>query len=369
MVAVMLAMPVVWDERCRLHDPAGEVFVGVRTPGTEVRERVDAIIAAVGDATLVPAERHDDDVLLAVHDAALVDFLATAWESWESSRLVHDPGQDRVVPYVFAHDRLTAGRVHHVPTAVWARTGYFAYDTMTLIGPGTWEAVRGAVDVALTAADLVVSGAPHAYACCRPPGHHACRSCFGGSCYLNNSAVAAEALAQRGSRVAVLDVDAHHGNGTQDVFWERGDVLVASVHVDPGAGWFPHFLGFAGETGGGAGEGANLNVTVAPGSGDREWLEAVTRVAQWAREQRAEAVVVPLGVDAAAGDPESPLRVTPDGFREAGRILGSLRLPTVLVQEGGYDLARLGPLVLETLRSVENAASVPGARPVYDRNP
>jgi acetoin utilization deacetylase AcuC-like enzyme len=158
-------------------------------------------------------------------------------------------------------------------------------------------------------------------------------------------------------RVAVLDVDAHHGNGTQEVFWERPDVLVASVHVDPGAGWFPHFLGFADERGSGAGEGANVNVTVAPGCGDDEWLSAVARVVEWARAQRAEALVVPLGVDAAAGDPESPLRVTAAGFREAGRILGGLGLPTVLVQEGGYELARLGPLVLETLRGVETAVS------------
>lgn len=350
----MLAMPVVWDERCRLHDPAGEVFVGVRTPGTETIARLDAITAALDEARLVAAEPHGDDVLVAVHDAALVEFLAAAWQDWDASRLVADPGQDRVVPYVFAHVGLTS-RPPAVPTAVWARTGYFAYDTMTLIGPGTWEAARAAIDVALTAADFVASGTPHAYACCRPPGHHACRSCFGGSCYLNNSAVAAESLARRGAKVAVLDVDAHHGNGTQDVFWERSDVLVASVHVDPGAGWFPHFLGFSDETGGGPGEGANLNVTVAPGAGDDEWLQAVRRIARWAQDRGAGALVVPLGVDAAAGDPVSPLRVTATGFREAGRILGELGLPTVLVQEGGYDLETLGPLVRETLTGVESA--------------
>ena len=122
---------------------------------------------------------------------------------------------------------LTSGRPAAVPTAVWAKTGYFAYDTMTLIGPGTWDAARAAVDVALTAVDLVAAGAPHAYACCRPPGHHACRACYGGSCYLNNSAVAAAALADKfGGPVAVLDIDAHHGNGTQEIFYERDDVLV-----------------------------------------------------------------------------------------------------------------------------------------------
>jgi acetoin utilization deacetylase AcuC-like enzyme len=221
---------------------------------------------------------------------------------------------------------------------------------MTLIGPGTWEAARAAVDSALTAVDLVLEGVPAAYGCCRPPGHHVCRASHGGSCYLNNAAIAAEELASRlEGAVAVIDIDAHHGNGTQEIFWDREDVLVGSVHVDPGAGWFPHFLGFAGETG----DGANRNLPLAPGSGDDSWLAAVSDLAAWAAG--AAALVVALGVDAAGGDPESPLQVTGAGFREAGRILGELRLPTVVVQEGGYDLERIGPLVLETLLGLEAA--------------
>jgi acetoin utilization deacetylase AcuC-like enzyme len=338
---VTLAMPVVWSDQCRLHEPAGEIFVGVRTPGTEVPARADAILAALSGATIVPAEVHSDERLLAVHDPALVEYLAHAWSEWEAA----DLGQDRVVPYVFAHGELGA-RV--VPAAVWARPGYFAYDTMTLIGPGTWEAARAAVDAALTAVDLVLEGVPSAYACCRPPGHHAGRRCFGGSCYLNSAAVAAAALRDRlGGHVAVLDLDAHHGNGTQQVFYEDQDVLVGSVHVDPAAGWFPHFLGFADETG----DGANRNLVLAPGAADGAWLAAIRELANWLRG--AAALVVSLGVDAAAEDPESPLRVTRAGFREAGRIVGSLGLPTVLVQEGGYHLPTLGALVHETLSGVE----------------
>jgi acetoin utilization deacetylase AcuC-like enzyme len=218
---------------------------------------------------------------------------------------------------------------------------------MTLIGPGTWEAARAAVDVALTAVDLVAAGERAAYACCRPPGHHVTRSTYGGSCYLNNTAVAAAALLARiGGPVAVVDIDAHHGNGTQEIFGGRGDVLTASVHVDPGAGWFPHFLGFEAEN-----DEANLNLPLAPGTGDGPWLEAVRKAAAFAAP--AHALVVALGVDAAAGDPESPLEVTAAGYREAGRILGGLELPTVVVQEGGYDLATIGPLVAETLAGVE----------------
>jgi len=339
----MVAMPIVWDERCRLHEPGAEVFVGLATPGTEVPARADALLAALGDT--VPAKPHDDEVLLQVHDRELVAYLESAWESWNAAGIPDDPGQRRVVPYVFAHEGIRARRA---PAAQWARPGYFAYDTMTLIGPGTWEAARGAVDAALTAVDLVTAGASHAYALCRPPGHHVCRAAYGGSCYLNNAAVAAEALRRHAGRVAVLDVDAHHGNGTQEIFWDRDDVRVASVHVDPAEGWFPHFLGFADES-----TDSNLNLPLQPGTGDEGWLAAVREAAEWLE---AEALVVSLGVDAGESDPESPLRVTASGFREAGRVVGALGLPTVLVQEGGYDLDTLGPLVLEFLSGVESAA-------------
>jgi acetoin utilization deacetylase AcuC-like enzyme len=340
-----LVVPFVWSDDCLLHEPAAEVWVGVRTPATEVAERATRIRSALQatGAREVAATRQGDDALLAVHDAELVSFLRTAWNDWASAGLP----SDRVVPYVFAREELTGGRAPAEPAAVWARSGRFAYDTMTLIGPGTWEAARAAVDVALTAVDLVADGAPFAYACCRPPGHHVTRSLYGGSCYLNNSAIAAAELLRRVSGpVAVVDIDAHHGNGTQELFRGRNDVRTASVHVDPGAGWFPHFLGFASES-----DESNLNLPLAPGSGDEPWLAAVREAAAFAEGARA--LVVALGVDAAAADPESPLQVTAAGYREAGRILGDLDLPTVVVQEGGYDLDTIGELVVATLAGVE----------------
>jgi acetoin utilization deacetylase AcuC-like enzyme len=229
--------------------------------------------------------------------------------------------------------------------ATHGRAGQFGYDTMTLVGPGTWEAARAAVDCALSAVDLVASGGtPAAYALCRPPGHHVTRLGYGGSCYLNNAAVAVEALRDAGHpTVAVVDLDAHHGNGTQAIFWERGDVRYGSLHVDPGAGWFPHFFGHAHETGAGDGAGATRNLPLAEGTGDGAWLEAVARLAEFA--EGADALVVSLGVDAAADDPESPLQVTEEGYAGAGRLLGSLGLPSVLVQEGGYHLDTIGGLV------------------------
>ena len=352
-------MPVVWTDDHRLHDPGGEIWVGVRTPGSELPARVERIRDALEaeGASFVAAEAQPDDALHSVHDAELTTHLARAWSDWEAAGLPKDPGQDRVVPYLFPHPDLITDRPPATPTNITARAGLFAYDTMSLLGPGTWKAARSAVDAAVTAADLVLAGAPVAYACCRPPGHHVTRRCYGGSCYLNNTAAAAARLrAALGGPIAVIDIDAHHGNGTQAIFYADPEVLVGSVHVDPAAGWFPHFLGFEDETGSGAGAGANLNVTLAPGSEDRRWLEAVARLTAWAGERAARGLVVALGVDAAGGDPESPLNVTPAGFRAAGRTLGALALPTVVVQEGGYDLTAIGGLVREALVGIEEEA-------------
>jgi acetoin utilization deacetylase AcuC-like enzyme len=357
---VALSIPVVWTDAHGRHDPDVGIWIGIRLPADELPERAEAIRSALegAGASVVHAEPHPDDALHAVHDPRLVSFLREAWAAWEAAGLPEDPGQDSVIGYIFPTPGLLAGVAPHEPAAVWARTGAYCYDTMTLVGPGTWEAARAAVDVALTAVDLVLGGEHAAYACCRPPGHHATRTAFGGSCYLNNSAIAAQYLRDRGvSRVAVLDIDAHHGNGAQAIFWEREDVLAASAHVDPAAGWFPHYLGFADERGAGLGEGLNLNVPLASGSGDEEWLAAVDRLVGAARAHASEALVVPLGVDAAAGDDNAPLVVTEAGFREAGRRLGALRLPTVLVQEGGYNLTSIGALVRAVLEGFEEGTN------------
>jgi acetoin utilization deacetylase AcuC-like enzyme len=352
-----LSMPIVWSERHRLHEPGGEVWVGVRTPGTELPERAERVRRELEGrgARLVEAEEHPDDMALRLHDPALTDYLASAWDAWEKAGLTADPGQDRVVPYLFAHPGLLTGVEPIEPSAASARAGRFAYDTMTLIGPGTWAAARSALDVAITTADLVLEGDAAAYALCRPPGHHATRSAFGGSCYLANAAAAAARIRDALGRVAVIDIDAHHGNGTQALFYEDPEVLTGSVHVDPAAGWFPHFLGAARETGSGQGAGANRNVPLAPGTGDAGWTAAVEDLCRWARGGGPRGLVVALGVDAAGGVPESPLEVTAEGYRAAGRTFGSLGLPTVFVQEGGYDLATIGPLVAETLEGFEEA--------------
>jgi acetoin utilization deacetylase AcuC-like enzyme len=348
---VALSIPVTWTDAHRLHGPETAMWIGVPIDADELPERADRIRATLegAGAPVVDAEAHADEATLAVHDAGLVDFLHTAWNDWNAAGLPQDPGQPDVVGYVFPTPGFLAGVQPSVPAALSARTGAWCFDTMTAVGEGTWEAARSAVDAALTAADLVLAGATAAYACCRPPGHHVTRSAFGGSCYLNNAAIAAQYVRERGaSRVAVLDIDAHHGNGAQAIFWAMDDVLTASVHVDPAEGWFPHFLGFARESGP-----SNLNVPLAPRSGDDAWLRGVDELVAAAREHRSEALVVALGVDAAAGDPNAPLAVTEAGFREAGRRIGALELPTVLVQEGGYVLETVGELVRATLEGFE----------------
>ncbi len=358
-MAGRLGIPVVWSEQCLRHEPDGEVWIGVWEPGTEVPQRASVLLAAVraAGALVRPARPHGEQPLAAVHDRELLDYLATIWADWTDGGYPAGHGRPRVVPYVFPTEGLLAGLPLRSPAAVHGRAGRFCYDTMTLVGPGSWEAIRAAADCALTAADLVAGGARAAYALCRPPGHHAGRAAFGGSCYLNNAAIAAQRLRTAGAgRVAVIDIDAHHGNGTQAIFYDRPDVFYGSLHVDPGAGWFPHYAGYADERGAGDGAAATRNLPLAPGTGDAGWLAAVDALCAEVRQRGADAIVVSLGVDAAAADPESPLQVTADGYRRAGQRIGALG-PVVAVQEGGYDLASLGELTVAALAGLQAGAS------------
>ena len=352
-----LRMPVVWTDRHRGHAPGGGYWLGVRLAGDEEPERGEVLRAQLlaGGATVVDPPDLGLAPILAVHDADFVDVIGRAHRNWVEAGHDVDPGQSQVVPYVFATPAFAArARRDRPPVTIRAEIGRYATDTMSLIGPGTFDAACGAVHAAVTASDLVLAGAPAAYAAVRPPGHHAGPSFYGGSCYFNNAAAAAQRLRASGvARVAIIDIDAHQGNGTQEIFWSRGDVLYASVHVDPAAGWYPHFVGHADEIGAGRGEGATVNLPLATGTGDAVWLFAIAQLARTAQAHGCEALVVSLGVDAAADDPESPLQITAEGFRDAGRLLGTLGLPTVFVQEGGYDLPQLGPLVLEVLNGFE----------------
>jgi acetoin utilization deacetylase AcuC-like enzyme len=324
----------------------------MRLDGDEEAVRAEILRAELDAAgiAVVAAEEHDRSYLEAVHAPGMIDYLETAYENWVAAGYPTDPGSDRVVAYAFPHPAAFGRYPAREPASRAAMAGVYCMDTATTIGPGTYRGARAAVDGALTAASLVRDGAPAVYAPVRPPGHHAGSSYFGGSCYLNNAAVAANRLVAEGAGpVAIVDIDAHHGNGTQEIFYERGDVLYCSTHVDPGRGWFPHWCGFDEESGTGPGAGANFNFPLAPGSGDEAVLSAVDRVCAEVLTFSPASLVVSLGVDAGASDPESPLQVTNSGFEAIGQRLHSLDLPTAIVQEGGYDLSALGRDVMAVL--------------------
>lgn len=352
-----LRMPVVWTTRHRGHAPGGGYWLGVHEDGDEEPMRGDTLrdqLVAAG-AAIVDAPDLGLAPVLSVHDPAFVDCLGRAHRQWVAEGHLDEPGQPHVVPYLFALPGFAArARADRPPTTIRAEIGRYATDTLTLLSAGTFDAACAAVHASVHAADLVVHGAAAAYAAVRPPGHHAGPAFFGGSCYFNNAAAAAQHLRDSGvGRVAIIDIDAHQGNGTQEVFWHRRDVLYASLHVDPGAGWYPHFVGHADERGEGDGEGATINLPLTPSTSDDGWLAALHELIDATRAHGSEALVVSLGVDAAVHDPASPLQVTADGFAAAGRLLATLGLPTVFVQEGGYDLPRLGPLVLQVLHGFE----------------
>jgi acetoin utilization deacetylase AcuC-like enzyme len=346
----VFSVPVVYSPGHAAHDVRTGVWCGVTIDSDELPARAESLLAACrrAGASVHTAEDHGLAPLFAVHDGRFLEILETAHERWIADGHLEDPGAEYVTAYVFpAVAGPHGGDPSRPATTIRAEIGRFAMDTMTVIGRGTWAGARAAADAAVSAADLVAHGARVAYAITRPPGHHAGRAFFGGSCYLNNAAVAAARLrAGDATRVAVVDIDAHHGNGTQAIFWDDPAVLYASLHVDPAAGWFPHTVGHADER---DASGTNRNVPLAPGTVDGGWLAALDAVCADVRAFGPDAVVVSLGVDAAAEDPNSPLEVTGTGFAAAGRRLADLDRPTVLVQEGGYVLDTLASHVLAVL--------------------
>jgi acetoin utilization deacetylase AcuC-like enzyme len=346
-----MSLVAVWSDGYLAHDADWLVWAGVRFPSDEEADRAEILRDELERAgvEMVPADEHGRAPIEAVHLPAMIDYLETAHDKWVETGYPAEHGADLVVPYAFPHPDAFGGYPHRLPRSRVAMAGVYGMDTTTTIGPGTYHGARAAVDGALTAAALVRDGAQAAFAPVRPPGHHAGSTYFGGSCYLNNAAVAANWLAADAGTVAIVDIDAHHGNGTQEIFYERADVHYHSIHVDPGEGWFPHWCGFAEETGAGDGEGANLNLPLAPGSDDETYLSALDQVCARVEDLTPSLLVVSLGVDAGASDPESPLQVSNRGFTAIGERLASLGLPTVLVQEGGYNLEALGPDVMAVL--------------------
>jgi acetoin utilization deacetylase AcuC-like enzyme len=341
---------VIYSPTHLLHDPSFEIAGGVRIPAWEVTGRAEAIRGALAaDPAFETGSpvAHGLDPILDVHDPGLVGFLESAWSDWRAE----GRASDGMVADTFDRPGLRgASGVSREPRGAGARFGYWGFDTTTPIVAGTWAATRDAVDVALTAADAVLGGEPVAYGLCRPPGHHAGRALFGGYCYLNNAAIATQWLVRRGAgRVGILDVDYHHGNGTQEIFWERGDVAYASIHGDP-ARAYPFFAGYADETGGGPGAGATFNQPQPAGLDDSAYLTALERALDWLAGRHDGLLVVSLGVDTYDRDPICDFALTTAAYHAAGRRVADTGAQLLVLQEGGYFLPHLGENVRAWLR-------------------
>lgn len=329
-------MKIARSEVHRQHFPNGELHNGELVRPFECPERVDYINATLDaaglteDLELVAVE---DELLAQVHDAGYLEFLRTAWMEW--TKLGHSVD---MIPSCLPTRRMNS----HIPEHIDGKLGYYAFAAESSITSGTWEAARAGASLARTAQRAVSAGDETAFALCRPPGHHASADFFGGYCYLNNAAIAAQGFRNDGAdRVAILDVDFHHGNGTQDIFYGRNDVFFASLHGDP-AHEFPYFLGHADEIGSGAGEGFNANYPLLPGTSFDVWLGALDDALGRIVDFGADALVVSLGVDTFESDPISSFMLASPDFSTYGARLGAMGVPTVYVMEGGYAVEEIG---------------------------
>ena len=333
-------MKVFWDDAQLLHAPTFFLQRGVVRPNFERPARALALLDGCAALGLRPEPpRPALGAVQAVHDPAYLHFLSDAPAAWAA---LPGAGAELVANIHPSPEMLAQGA--QPGTGVVGQLGWFTADTACPVGAHTWPAALAAAACAVAAADEALAGRS-AYALARPPGHHAYAARAGGHCYLNNAAIAAQRLRDGGAaRVAVLDLDSHHGNGTQGIFWDRADVLFVSVHGDP-AGYYPWYVGHARERGGGPGEGCNLNLPLPQGTADEGWLAAVGTAVEAVRQFHADALVLSLGFDASVDEPLSFLAVTADGFARAAAGVAALRLPTAIVQEGGYNTDTLGRLL------------------------
>ncbi len=337
-----------------IHNPAAdchapEFFLvrGVIADSAESPDRASALREAVvaGGHSLSLADSHGVAPRAAVHATEYLAFLATAHDRWSELAGSGPEVIGNVHP-----NRHTAA----YPQSIVGQAGWHMADTACPIGSGTFDAACAAADVAVTAAQVLMDGEPVVYGLCRPPGHHAFADMAGGFCYLNNTAIAAQYLRGRYPRVAVIDVDVHHGNGTQGIFFHRADVLTVSIHTDP-SHYYPFYWGYMNEHGAGEGEGFNVNYPLPQGANDSQWMGALGKALNFAAAYGPNALVIALGLDAHEHDPLHGANVTTTGFRRMGAALAELELPTLIIQEGGYLSSELGANLLAFLDGFEEA--------------
>lgn len=343
-------MRAFYHPRQSVHDPQQFMRYGRMVPAKDLPARVDALLGALRAMGVEPEAPKGDhvDARLAVHTAGFLAYLETAWDHW---RTLPEHGPE-VWPNTFPYwsgrpeDR---ARPDCPAESIVARTGWYLGDLSVALGPNSWESIRESCNTAVSAAHAVAATQGLVYALCRPSGHHARADRASGFCFVNNTAVAAQRLRSTFNRVAILDVDAHHGDGTQQIFYSRADVLTVSIHADP-KNYYPFFTGYTGETGIGEGEGFNLNLPLAHGSTGGTMMTAVDTACARIQQFGAEALVVALGFDAHARDPIGVLKLEAGDFGAIGRRVRELQLPTLVVQEGGYAIDVLGDCLTAWLR-------------------
>ncbi len=319
-----------------LHFPKGELSGGEFVRPFECPERWDYItraLATSGFSTPTEPDALSMDAVKKVHSMDYLQFLESVWDQWEAEGF-----KGEALPTVIPARRMQ----QREPTHVDGRLGYYAMAIETAITKGTYAAAKSSAACAQTAAKLLGPADSSAFALCRPPGHHAGIDLYGGYCFLNNAAIAAQTLLDSGaSKVAILDVDFHHGNGTQDIFYNRNDVLFVSLHGDP-LHAFPHFLGYADETGIDEGEGYNINYPMLPGTPYSIWGDALADALDQIERYLPDALIISLGVDTYEKDPISFFKLTSDDFTRYGQAISKLKLPTLFVMEGGYAVEEIG---------------------------
>lgn len=334
------------------HRPQQYMRFGRVIAPKDVPERTEALLAAVHAAGITVESPFGDReaARLGVHTPGFLHFLATAWDRWQQLPEKGPEVWPNTFPYWNA--RLEDPARPECPSEdLLAHAGWYLGDLSVPIGPQTWLSTRESCNTAIAAADAVLSGERAAYALCRPSGHHARADRASGFCYVNNTAAAAQHLRGRFARVAVLDVDAHHGDGTQQIFYLRNDVLTISIHADP-RNYYPFYTGYAEETGHGAGLGFNVNLPLAHGSGADAMYAAIDRAADRIRAFNADVLVVALGFDAHARDPIGVLKLQSEDFGGVGERITRIGLPTVVIQEGGYAVDALTDCLAAFLRAM-----------------
>lgn len=337
-------MKAVFDPQQQRHDPKFFLVKGQLQASTEQPERAERLESALRSCslTVLTASDFGRAPIVAVHSERYLQFLEVAHSEWQS--LAGSSGE------VIANVHPAQAHASY-PQSIIGRAGWHMADTACPLGEHTWDAACCSANTALTATSLVLDGERQSYALCRPPGHHAYADMAGGFCFLNNVAIAAQHALQTVERVAILDVDVHHGNGTQGIFYHRSDVLTASIHAHPG-NFYPFYWGYANETGANEGDGYNHNFPLDHLSGDDVFLDALDDALGTIQRFNPQMLFIALGLDASEADPLRGLSVTTEGFRKIGARIASIDLPLVWVQEGGY----LSPMLADNLSAVLSGA-------------